>query len=248
MQPFRLREADEKEFDTIAEAAMDLHFAQSRRQEFYLVIGGRVSIVLNEKTFAEPYNDFVEQTWMGRGVPSQERAGAFENWLGRLDEAPILTAASAAQAWLSFWNAFSPVTPVLPLPPPPPRPSWIYGHLPFSTTTLPEAIIYRWEAFPTSRRIDRTTNPPTVAADTYASPASEGPFALTGFAAVARFALPNLLPACFRWELQPVAGTKLECGASVPLYGQSGGGVEVKFTSRTNNRCPIADPVVLPAL
>ncbi len=91
-------------------------------------------------------------------------------------------------------------------------------------------------------------NPPTIAKDTYAAPASEAPFAPTGFAAVARFALPNLMPACFRWELQPVAGTHLECGASVPLYGQSGGGVEVKFTSLTNNRCSIADPIVLPAL
>jgi hypothetical protein len=91
-------------------------------------------------------------------------------------------------------------------------------------------------------------NPPTIAQDTYAAPASEAPFAVTGFAAVARFALPNLMPACFRYELQPVAGTLIECGASVPLYGQSGGGVEVKFTNLTNNRCAIADPIILPAL
>jgi hypothetical protein len=34
----------------------------------------------------------------------------------------------------------------------------------------------------------------------------------------------------------------------IPLYGQSGGGVEVKFTALTNNRCAIADPILLPAL
>ncbi len=227
---------------------MDLHFAQSRGQDFYLVIGGRAGIILNEKTFGEPSDDLVGQPWMGRGMPSGERIAAFEYWLGRLNEAPTLTAATPLQAWLSFWSVFSPITSNIPLPPTLPRPSWIYGRLPFSTTTYPETIIYRWEAFPTSRRINRTANPPTIAADTYASPASEVPFALTGFAALARFALPNLLPACFRWELQPVAGTKLECGASVPLYGQSGGGVEVKFASPAKNRCPIADPVVLPAL
>ena len=66
--------------------------------------------------------------------------------------------------------------------------------------------------------------------------------------AVARFALPNLMPACYRWELQPDSGTLIECGASVPLYGQSGGGVEVRFPKDTNNRCPIADPVILPPL
>jgi hypothetical protein len=244
----RLREADQREFGRVTEVAMDFHLAQSPREEFYLVIGGRVCIILNESTFVEPDEQFFGQPWLSRSMPSQERVTAFENWLGRLDDAPNLGAASPAQAWRSFWNAFSPVTPHIPLPPPPARPSSIYGHLPFSTTTYPETIIYRWEAFPTSRRIDRTPNPPIIAADTYAAPASEAPFALTGFAAVARFALPNLLPACFRWELQPVAGTKLECGASVPLYGQSGGGVELKFTTLTKNRCPIADPIVLPAL
>lgn len=30
--------------------------------------------------------------------------------------------------------------------------------------------------------------------------------------------------------------------------GQAGGGVEVRFPDRTDNRCPIADPVCLPAL
>jgi hypothetical protein len=140
------------------------------------------------------------------------------------------------------------VTPLGPLPAPPARPASIYGHLPFGTTTASDTVIYRWEAFPTSRRITRTTGGGTIAADTYAAPASEMPFAPTGFSAVARFALPNLLPACFRWELQPLANTPIECGAAVPLYGQSGGGVEVKFPSSTTNRCPIADAVLLPAM
>lgn len=144
MQLLRLRRADQSGFDTITEVAMDLHFAQSHREELYLVIGGRVSILRNEKTFAEPGDGIIGQAWMSRGIGSQERAGAFENWLWRLDEAPTLTSATPVQAWLSFWNAFSPVTPTIPLPPPPPRPSWIYGHLPFSTTTYPETIIYRW--------------------------------------------------------------------------------------------------------
>ncbi|MEP7365202.1 MAG: hypothetical protein ABI972_18265 [Acidobacteriota bacterium] len=150
--------------------------------------------------------------------------------------------------WLSFWLSLGRVRPIRPLPPAPPTPSSIYGHLPFVTRTRPNSVIYRWEAYPTSRRINRTASPPTIAKDTYAAPASEVNFAPTGFAAVARFALPNLLPACFRYELQPVSGTPIECGASVPLYGQSGGGVEVKFTRNTDNRCPIADPIVLPPL
>jgi hypothetical protein len=46
MQLLRLRQADQNEFEKITEMAMDLHFAQSRREEFYLVIGDRVSIIL----------------------------------------------------------------------------------------------------------------------------------------------------------------------------------------------------------
>src|ERR1700757_4465302 len=56
------------------------------------------------------------------------------------------------------------------------------------------------------------------------------------------FALPNRIPACHRYQLQPHANTDIECGASVPLYGQSAGGVEVKFVKQTNNRCAIANP------
>jgi len=40
MQLLRLRQVDQNEFDGITEVAMDLHFARSRREEFYLVIGG----------------------------------------------------------------------------------------------------------------------------------------------------------------------------------------------------------------
>jgi hypothetical protein len=248
MQLLRLLETDQREFATVAEVAMDCHLAQSLSEEFYLVIGSRVGIILNERTLTEPEHELFRQPWLRGGVPAEERQGIFQQWLNQLEAAPTLSAATPSRAWRSFWNAFGPVTPIGTLPPALARPAWIYGHLPFSTTTTPETIIYRWEAFPTSRRIDRTVSPPNIAADTYASPASEAPFAVTGFAAVARFALPNLMPACFRWELQPVAGTQLECGASVPLYGQSGGGVEVKFPSLTQNRCPIADPVILPQL
>jgi hypothetical protein len=248
MQLLRLREVDQSDFNSSAEVAMDCHLAQSEREELYIVIGGRVGIILNERTFLEPETNYFSQTWLGRGSSADERTGYFRQWLNQLDEAPKLTTATPTQAWQSFWRAMSPVTPIGTLPPPPLRPSAIYGHLPFVATTLPETIIYRWEAFPTSKRIDRNANPPTIAKETYASPASEAPFALTGFAAVARFALPNLMPACFRYELQPVAGTSLECGAAVPLYGQSGGGVEVKFTNKTNNRCAVADPVILAAL
>jgi hypothetical protein len=248
MQLLRLQGSNATKFETSPEVAMDLHLGQSEKGEFYLVIGCRVGLLLNESTFAEAESYHLGQAWLSPGISAEARAAAFSQWLNGLPPAPSLETATPAQAWQSFWGAMGPVVPTGVLPPPPPRPPSIYGHLPFKATTLPETVIYRWEAYPTSRRIDRTLNPPTISQDTYAAPASEVPFALTGFAAVARFALPNLMPACFRYELQPIAGTQLECGAAVPLYGQSGGGVEVKFTNLTNNRCAIADPILLPAL
>ena len=90
---------------------MALHFVAVSPEKFYLAIGGRVGFLLDEKTFTEPSADRIKQTWMGRGMPSPERAGVFDNGLGRLKEAPTLAATTAVQAWLSFWNAFSPVTP-----------------------------------------------------------------------------------------------------------------------------------------
>jgi len=42
-----------------------------------------------------------------------------------------------------------------------------------------------------------------IAAETYASPSAELAFLNTGFAAVARNALPSFFPAVFRYELQP---------------------------------------------
>jgi hypothetical protein len=248
MQLLQLQEKDQDEFAEAPESAMDFHLGRSSNNDFYIVVGCRVGILLNESTFSDPQSGYLDEIWLNPAISKDEREAAFRKWLSGLVEAPPLTTATPAQAWQSFWGAMSPVTPIGSLPPPPPRPSSIYGHLPFKATTLPQSVIYRWEAYPTSRRIDIKANPPTIAQDTYAAPASEAPFALTGFAAVARFALPNLMPASFRYELQPVAKTTIECGAAVPLYGQSGGGVEVKFTSLTKNRCPIADPIILPAL
>jgi hypothetical protein len=70
----------------------------------------------------------------------------------------------------------------------------------------------------------------------------------TGLAAVGRYALPDLPPACRHYELMPPTGYTLQCGACVPLYGQAGGGVEVMFPKRLKNAVTIPPPTVLPPL
>jgi hypothetical protein len=61
-------------------------------------------------------------------------------------------------------------------------------------------------------------------------------------------ALPSFFPAIFRWRIQPVLGSSILCGAVVPMFGQSGGGVEVCFDQPAQNVGPIANPVVLAPL
>jgi hypothetical protein len=243
-------------FDEAQEHCMDAHLASDSNQDAfpnYLVVGSRVAIQFNK--FAGAINEkYLGQQWLRSTMDQHERISLFEKWLKQLPEAPqlYLTKQSEFMEKFQFSNNHKTNDLMLaytihvlgPMGALPPRPASIYGHLPFATKTDKQSVIYRWEAFPTSRRIKQTPSGGTIAANTYAAPASEMAFAPTGFSAVARFALPNLLPACFRWELQPVP-CSLECGASVPLYGQSGGGVEVKFTAPTTNRGPIANPVLL---
>jgi hypothetical protein len=176
------------------------------------------------------------------GVFLEKRTGAFENWLGRLESAPNLSVATPDQAWRSLWSAFTPVSPIAPLPPPPFRPARSIHDDRRGSDYLP------MKSFP-YKQAHQPNNESTYDCCRHLRLACVGSAVRSNrIRCVARFALPNFLPACFRWELQPVAGTTLECGASVPLFGQSGGGVEVKFVSQTDNRCPIADPIVLPAL
>ena len=108
-------------------------------------------------------------------------------------------------------------------------------------------VFFRYEAFPTSLRIDQV-NQKVTKPDTYATPFSERDFTPTGLSAVGRFALPSLDPHRWRWELQPVANTHVYYGASVPLYGQSGGAVEVMFPDPFDNTIPIPNPAVLDIL
>src|SRR5215831_12422856 len=86
-----------------------------------------------------------------------------------------------------------------------------------------------------------------ILSGTYGFPESELPFVPTGFAAVGRYALPDLPPACRRYEIIPPPGHTIECGASVPLYGQAGGGVEVRFP-KTFTAATLSGPTILPPL
>jgi len=68
---------------------------------------------------------------------------------------------------------------------------------------------------------------------TYLSTRLENRTANSGFAAVGRFALPLPAPARYVIEYELPALTLIEVGTVAPLFGQSGGGVEVRLMQAT---------------
>jgi hypothetical protein len=83
----------------------------------------------------------------------------------------------------------------------------------------------------------------TVAAKTYATTYRDGVIITSGLSAVGRYALPVPLPAIYLFLLTPPAGTPVHFGATVPLFGQAGGGVEVYFPNGFTN---ITRPFTVP--
>lgn len=221
-----------------------------------LVIGGLVAVVI-EDGLQDELARFFAATWRPTSPPTNTITERYVDWLNLLNEPIEADPADAARESVAF--AVSTNTP----PPPPNRTGlvpvapWppgtgtaVYGHLPFKTTTEDREVFFRWEAWPTSRRIVTGTIPGTmdVLPDTFASPHTEVPFIPTGFAAVARAALPSFFPAVFRYEVKPPPTTPMLCGAVVPMFGQSGGGVEACFINGFTNVGPVADPIVVQPL
>jgi len=168
--------------------------------------------------------------------PEPRENPTFYSWWRRLPEAGLRRALTGPQ--ISTWLTANY------MPPRPARPRSLYGHLPYSFDAGQEDVFYRYEAWPVSRRIHRSLG--QIDKGTFACPASEKRFVRCGFAAVGRYALPDLMPACWRWKLKPAPGSLLDIGACVPLYGQAGGGVEVCFRNDTTTREPISLPRILP--
>ena len=99
------------------------------------------------------------------------------------------------------------------------------------TLTSPRTF-HRYSAYMPDRRVDSKGS---FQPGTYATPDSEVPFVPTGFAAVGRFALPNVDPASHHYVAMAGSGTVVSFGTVAPAYGQSGGGVEAYFPSGFTN-------------
>ena len=213
-----------------------------------IVVGGLVAVVLDDGLTQE-LSAFYREVWgpqVSDRLVSEAVVGRYNAWLD-----PLTAVAVSPQTTTRGFVAAIALAASIPPPPPgrtnltpagphaPSGPPAVYGHLPFETTTMAGEVFYRCEAWPTSMRLLGST----IAKDTYASPESELDFLPTGFAAVARAALPSFFPACFRYKLTPQpkppdTTVDVFCGAVVPMYGQSGGGVEVMFKRDAQNSVP----------
>ena len=262
---FRLRSEQQEDFSAFPEIYQGVQVGLIKHRNWNgvscLVVSGLVAVVI-EASLQNELQAFFSATWRPTSPATTSIIQRYENWLKQLDEPDhlVLIDAGRESVALAVSSGAPPPPPnrtsVIPRPPgPPPAPpappapppgTAVYGHLPFQSITEDREVFFRCEAWPTSRRVIAATN--TVVVDTYASPHAEVPFIPTGFAAVARTALPSFFPAVFRYEIKPPAATPILCGAVVPMFGQSGGGVEVCFTSQFTNIGPIAHPIVLPPL
>ncbi len=235
---YRLSEEIIQLFRTMPEVGMDIQVGMNNNGNYVLVVGLRVALTMTE-TLDEQLSLYREFTGFSDNNDLPER---YEAWTQTLPILSSLRPTSREEGlWALAWLPFGRIRRFFDFEPPSP----LYGHLPHAGLCKGNEVFYRYESTPSSARIDLAQGE-VILSDTYASPILEVPFIQSGLAAVARYALPSVNPARWRYELRPPAGTHFRYGACVPQYGQSGGGVEIMFTHAFKNVGPIANPVVLP--
>ena len=101
------------------------------------------------------------------------------------------------------------------------------------TVTLrkPRAFV-RYSAYNPDRRVNARGD---ISPGSYAAPVSETGLVPSGFAAVGRFALPNVAPASYAYDFIAPAGTTVHFGTVAPAFGQAGGGGEAYFPAAISN-------------
>jgi hypothetical protein len=104
------------------------------------------------------------------------------------------------------------------------------------------AVFKRFSAYQNDRRItgDRALLP-----GTYGTTEEDARYVKTGKEAVARYALPNPMPAVYIFSIKPAGNTRLQKGIVQPKFGQPGGGVEVLFLEGTTSHT-VTGPSVIP--
>jgi hypothetical protein len=113
---------------------------------------------------------------------------------------------------------------------------------PFPFSTQPNDRFARYSAFRSDRRV---TVSMALRPGTYVTSATDATFAPTGYGNVGRYALPNLLPAVYKFDVTVSAGTQGSVGTVAPAFGQAGGGVEIELTHDAQNGS-VQGPTIIP--
>lgn len=132
---------------------------------------------------------------------------------------------------IDFYGDFPDVV-LRPPPPRPPVPS--IRRPPFMHLTRSGEEFFRLSANHGDRRINSDGS---VASGTYATTLSDLTVTPSGLAAVARFALPVRVPACYVFHIIPKPNTPIYFGTVRPKFGFCGGGVEVYFPDGCEPGC-----------
>ena len=102
---------------------------------------------------------------------------------------------------------------------------------------------YRFSAFEKDHRI---TSDRGLLPDTYATTKEDGDKVNTGKEAVERYALPNDVPASYRFSIGPLKDTRIRKGIVQQANDHPGGGVEVIFVDGTTRDTVTLPPTKLP--
>jgi len=226
MQIIRLRAEDTKSLLAQPESGMGFQIVEAKKaaslgSEAWLVFNGELAIVIED------------QTWLQSRAAMSEihlRAEA-KNVSTLIESFHVATTRSGVGRPPSSHGPARTLAPAA-------------HSLIKKSETAAGTTYYRFSAFENDRRV----NPKTGAflPGTYATTATDKPMAPSGFAAVGRYALPNVLPASFVFALSAVGSERIHIGTVAPAFGQSGGGVEVFFPLGGSNSAGYKAPARLP--
>ena len=108
--------------------------------------------------------------------------------------------------------------------------SKLHASPPFPLLTKSREDFVRFSAFRNDRRVQPDGS---LLPGTYVTSKRDAAFAPSGFAVVGRYALPNMLPAIYRFDVSVPTRTPGLVGTVAPAFGQAGGGAEIEFTNGT---------------
>jgi hypothetical protein len=211
-------------FDTTAELGMGFHFGilQSSAQN----VGGEGVMVLNAQLALTPRDilDFESiRRWQwtrGRELVS----GVTVTAVMAPEPAPIrrIVPSDDVVLFTSAFGRFIAVTERFELR------DKLHASPPFPLQTHTPEPFGRFSAFKNDRRVRPDGS---LLAGTYVTSERDAGHAPSGYAVVARYALPNPMSAINRTDILVPAQTSGLVGTVLPAFGQSGGGVEVELTN-----------------